>query len=58
MTNTQKANLMNQAMQEIEGDYRREERAQTAARVRDARLHLMASPDAAARLFDILAKYD
>jgi len=58
MTDTQKANLMNQAMQEIEGDYRREERAQTAASVRDARLQLMTSPDAAVRLFDILTKYD
>ena len=56
MTDTQKANRVNQAMQEIEGDYRREDRAQTAARVMDARIQLMASPDSAARLFDILTK--
>jgi len=56
MADTQKADLVNRAMQEIEGDFRRENRAQTAARVMDARIQLMASPDSAAKLYDILTK--
>lgn len=54
MNDIQKAHAVDIALQRLERDYRRENRAPTAERVRDARLSLMGSPDSAARLFDII----
>lgn len=54
MNTQQKANHLNALMQQLEGDFRRENRPHAAIRVAEARIELMASPESAARLYDII----
>ncbi len=54
MNETEKAQAMFKALEQLEGEYRREGRSHTAERVREARAELATSPDSMARLFDIL----
>ena len=54
MNTAQKAAKMNEFMDRLAGDFRREDKIWAAKHVEEARILLMSSPDSAARLFDII----
>lgn len=54
MTVSKKAEILSRNLQKMEGEYRQENKPNTAARVRDVRIELMAQPEVAARLYDAL----
>lgn len=56
MNEVQKANAVAKALEQLEGEYRQENRPAMGDRLREVRVLVMASPDSAARLFDIIQK--
>lgn len=54
MNISQKSDIIAKLMQRLEGEYRQEDRPSAADRTREARILLMAQPEVAARLYDLL----
>lgn len=54
LNDTQKADLVRKNLQTLEGEYRREMRPHMADRIHEVRTLMMAQPELAAKLYDII----